>query len=104
MKSVTFVAKWTLAAVLALGSSGCVTAGAAVTSAVVNTAVGVGASAVRRANGECYTPCNPGSACNKETGMCDPIPCGGRCRFDERCEQDPVADRCVSTKNAPITP
>lgn len=80
---------------------GCAASAGAVTSAAVNTALGVGVAGVRRANGECYTPCNPGSTCNKSTGMCDPIPCGGKCQFDEKCEITPTGERCVSAKPLP---
>ncbi len=81
--------------------SGCVAASGAVVNAAVNTAIGVGVSGVRRAEGDCYTPCNPGTSCNRATGLCDPIPCGGRCNFDEKCESTYVGDKCVSLKPAP---
>lgn len=93
-----------LAVVVLLGGlSGCAGAAAgAITNAVVNTAVAGTVSGVRRANGECFTICNPGSACNKSTGMCDPLPCGGRCNFDEKCESTYLGDKCVSTKPMPM--
>ena len=82
--------------------TGCVgAAGGTVANAVINTAIAGTVSGVRRANGECYTVCNPGSACNHSTGMCDPLPCGGRCNFDEKCESTYVGDTCVSTKSLP---
>lgn len=76
-------------------SVGCANSGGAVASAVVNTALGAGVAAARRSNGECYTPCLPGTRCNEATGMCDPIPCRGECRPDEVCEQTPTGERCV---------
>lgn len=82
--------------------SGCAGAAAgAVASAAINTAMAGTASAVRRANGECFTICNPGSKCNNATGMCDPIPCGGRCNFDQKCESTYLGDQCVSVKAIP---
>lgn len=82
--------------------SGCAGAAAgAVVNAGVNTAIAATASGVRRANGECFTPCNPGTTCNKSTGMCDAIPCGGKCNFDEKCESTYVGDKCVSLKVIP---
>ena len=80
---------------------GCAASAGAVAGALVNTAVGATVSGVRRANGECYTPCNQGSACNHATGMCDPLPCGGRCNFDQQCESTYVGDQCVSLKPVP---
>lgn len=74
---------------------GCAAAGGAVVNAAINTAVAGTVSGVRRANGDCYTVCNPGSSCNRQTGMCDPLPCRGECRFDEHCEVAPVGDKCV---------
>lgn len=93
-----------LAAVMVLSTlPSCAAASAGVAAeAAVNTAVGVTASAIRRASGECYTPCNPGSVCNKGTGLCEPIPCGGRCSFDEKCEATYTGDKCVSIKGQPV--
>jgi hypothetical protein len=82
-----------------LTMTGCAGAAAgAVSSAAINTAMAGTVSAVRRANGECFTICNPGSACNKATGMCDPLPCGGQCAFDQKCESTYLGDKCVSVK------
>lgn len=71
---------------------GCSAAGA---NAVIGTAVAATAAGVRRANGECYTPCTPGNVCNPQSGMCDPIPCRGECRPGEQCEQNALGDTCV---------
>jgi hypothetical protein len=81
--------------VSALTALGCANAGGAVATAAVNTAIAATASGVRRANGECFTPCNPGTQCAPGTGLCEPLPCGGRCRPDETCERTSVSDRCV---------
>ncbi len=89
-----------LVAVLLEGCAGA--AAGAVANAAINTAIAGTVSGVRRANGECFTICNPGSACNHATGMCDPLPCGGRCNFDEKCESTYLGDKCVSNK--PIEP
>jgi hypothetical protein len=82
--------------------SGCAASAGAIGSAAINTGVGATVSAVRRANGECYVPCNPGTSCNTVTGMCDPLPCGGRCAFDEKCEQTYLGEKCVSSKPVPL--
>ncbi|MFO0596645.1 MAG: hypothetical protein U0228_15115 [Myxococcaceae bacterium] len=85
--------------------SGCAAAGGAVANAAINTAVAGGVSAVRRANGDCYTVCNPGTACNRSTGMCDPIPCRGECAPTEKCEVTYVGEKCVPAKDVPgLTP
>lgn len=81
--------------------TGCAGAAPGVLNAGVNTAIAATASGVRRANGECFVPCNPGTTCNKSTGMCDPIPCAGRCGFDEKCESTYLGDKCVSLKAIP---
>jgi hypothetical protein len=92
-----------LVVALAFTASAC--AGGAVGSAVLNTAVAATAAGVRRANGECFTPCNPGFACNKSTGYCDPLPCRGECRQDERCESNYLGEKCVPAKDLPaLTP
>lgn len=64
-------------------------------SAAVNTAIAATVSGVRRANGECYTPCTPGTRCNEQTGLCDPLPCRGECRPEETCEQTYLGETCV---------
>lgn len=74
---------------------GCASAGGAVASAAVNTAIAAGVSASRRANGECYTPCTPGTKCNEQTGLCEPLPCRGECRPEETCEQTYLGEKCV---------
>ena len=92
-------------ALLALTLSLMSCAGAAagtIVNAAVNTGLAATVSGVRRANGDCFTICNPGSACNRSTGMCDPIPCGGRCHFDEKCESTYVGDKCVNVKSVPM--
>lgn len=58
-------------------------------------AAAVAGSAHRRMNGECFVACLKGTACNKETGLCDELPCRGECRADERCEENGLVDRCV---------
>ncbi len=73
--------------------SGCAAGAAA--EAISPAAFATGVGAVRRANGDCFTICTPGNACNRETGLCEPIPCGGKCAFNERCELLPTGDKCV---------
>ncbi|MFZ5444208.1 MAG: hypothetical protein ACOZQL_29700 [Myxococcota bacterium] len=80
---------------------GCAASAGAVANATLNTAVAAGVAGVRRANGDCYTICNPGTTCNKETGMCDPIRCGGKCQFDEKCETTYTGDKCVPARPLP---
>jgi hypothetical protein len=82
----------TVAVVLGVG---CANAGSAVANAAINTAIAGGVSAYRRSNGECYTPCTPGTKCNEKTGTCDPLPCRGECRPNERCEQTYTGEHCV---------
>ncbi|MBL8921247.1 MAG: hypothetical protein JNJ54_20455 [Myxococcaceae bacterium] len=76
---------------------GCSAAGA---NAVLNTAVGAAVAGARRSNGECYVPCTPGNVCNPQSGLCEPLPCRGECRFGEVCEQQPTGDRCVPEASA----
>src|SRR5688572_11913219 len=42
-------------------------------------------SAVSRTSGGCYADCPPGTKCNRETGVCDELPCRGRCAHNEHC-------------------
>lgn len=81
-----------------MGLSGCAASAAAVTNAALTTAVAASVSGARRAQGECFTPCNPGTRCNKETGYCDPLPCGGKCEFDQQCVVTVTGEECRSTQ------
>jgi hypothetical protein len=90
-----------LFAVVVLTLCSCAAAGGAAGTAVVNTAIAVTVSGVRRAQGDCYTVCNPGSTCNRTTGLCDRLPCGGACSFDQHCAVTAVGETCVSDKTPP---
>lgn len=58
---------------------------ATIGNAAVGSAVALGASAVQRASGGCYSQCVPGTTCNPKTGLCDPLPCRGECLATEEC-------------------
>ena len=64
------------------------------------TTMAVGASALNRSAGGCYSICTAGTVCNPDSGLCDPLPCYGRCGPDERCDRSGGEDRCV-IKEAP---
>ena len=70
-------------------------AGSAVTAAVLNTAVGVAVAGARVADGECPTPCTPGTTCNRESQLCERIPCNGDCDEGQYCDESGVGSRCV---------
>jgi len=81
--------------VLSLGLTSCVAASGAVSSAVINTAAAVTASAISRANGGCYASCPPGTRCDPKEGLCESIPCRDQCSTDEVCEVNAISERCV---------
>jgi len=84
-----------LAGALLLLLPGCVAASApAIINAVSNTAIAAAASGVSRATGDCFASCPDGTSCNRATGLCEALPCRGRCATNERCELNPV-ERCV---------
>src|SRR5215510_10129622 len=64
--------------------------------ALVNLGIGAAAAGASRASGGCYAACPPGTACNADTGLCDALPCHGRCRENEHCDTSGLFDRCVS--------
>lgn len=90
--------------VVMLGVSGCAASAAAVTNAALTTAIAASVSGARRANGDCFTVCNPGTTCNKETGYCDPLPCGGKCEFDQQCVLTPTGEACRHVQSSPAKP
>ncbi len=89
--------RWLAMGALVLGvtHAGCRSGGgAAVADALVNTAFAMGAAAAQRASGGCYATCPVGTACDSETGYCEPLPCRGRCRSDERCVGNGISEQC----------
>jgi len=66
--------------------------GAAATTAVAGAVAGA-----RRADGDCFTICNPGTVCNPKTGYCDPLPCRGQCMEWEKCDESGMVAHCTAT-------
>lgn len=65
-------------------------------SAVVFGTTAVGATGLyRRRTGGCWANCQSGTQCDRDTGMCVPIPCGG-CPVDMRCAATPRGQECVA--------
>jgi hypothetical protein len=57
----------------------------------------VAASAGSRALGGCYAICQQGEVCNRNSGLCDVVPCRGLCGAGERCESGFLGDKCVQS-------
>ncbi|WP_375767013.1 hypothetical protein NR798_35800 [Archangium gephyra] len=76
--------------------SGCGAAGGAVSGAVLNTGIALGASAISRSQGGCYAACPVGTTCNEATGYCDPLPCRGECAAFEECIEEKLVYQCVA--------
>src|SRR6478672_3134663 len=62
-----------------------------VSAVVLASAVGV----ARRTQGDCFTVCPVGTACNVKTGYCDTLPCHGQCQDRERCDESGLIPHCV---------
>jgi hypothetical protein len=67
--------------------------GSAAQDAVQGVGNAVGAAAVSRALGGCVASCPQDSTCNTQTGLCDRVPCFGRCAPGELCDKE--RDRCI---------
>ena len=78
---------------LAAATPGCHASNAA--GAAVITSLAGGYSAIRRANGECYVDCLPGTSCNRTTGLCEPLACRGKCAEGLTCEETETGSACV---------
>jgi hypothetical protein len=82
------------------------------TGAILMTTLAAGAAATRRAYGECYVDCLPGTRCNRQSGLCEALPCRDRCGADEGCEETVTGLRCIpasqlqvrSTKGTAVQP
>lgn len=91
------------ALVLGLALGGCAGQSAAIASAAVNSAIMLGTAAARREAGDCYTVCPDGTSCNRATGLCEEIPCRGRCLADEGCVRPPGGlEQCVRRSLTPL--
>lgn len=63
--------------------------------ATTMTALAVGAAAAERSAGGCIAICTNGTVCNPKSGLCEQLPCRGRCGADEHCEETFAESRCV---------
>jgi len=95
-------ARLAFAVLLLLPSAACRTSAGSgdAVGALINVGVAATAAGVRRAQGECYTPCVPGTACNPASGLCDPLPCRGECAPTEWCEKSGPIEHCVNQRAA----
>jgi hypothetical protein len=80
---------------LLLGFAGCSSsatgaAAATVISSLAATAVYRSATGYR-----CWAVCTNGTLCNDQTGMCEPIACGGFCRPGEHCDLEAHPPMCT---------
>ena len=62
---------------------------------MIMTSLALGSSAANRAAGGCYAVCQQGEACNEKTGLCEALPCRGKCLPTESCEEGFFGVKCV---------
>jgi hypothetical protein len=63
--------------------------------AAVMTGLAAGSAVAERAAGGCIAACTNGTVCNPKSGLCEVLPCRGRCGAGEHCEQTYSGDKCV---------
>ena len=63
--------------------------------AAIMTALAAGSSVASRASGGCYAVCQQGETCNEKTGLCEALPCRGKCTSSETCEEGFFGVKCV---------
>jgi len=78
-----------LLAACKMGSSNQLVGAAAISS------LAVGAAAASRAAGGCIAICTGETFCNPRSGLCEALPCQGKCGSGERCAQTMTDIRCV---------
>jgi hypothetical protein len=67
--------------------------------AAVYAATGAGAAVVnRKVTGECYASCPAGRACDRASGLCEPIVCS--CPADLVCERAGAETACVQPRRS----
>ena len=70
--------------------------------AIGSTIFGATASGISRASGGCWAACPTGTICNRNSGLCEELPCRGLCGSDEHCELTPTSSHCLPGGAAPI--
>jgi len=60
------------------------------------TALAVGSAVYERSQGRCIAICTNGTACNGKTGLCEVLPCRGRCDDDQHCQVTFSESKCVA--------
>src|SRR5919201_751825 len=63
--------------------------------AATTTGLAMGASAASRGAGGCIAICTGETFCNQRTGLCEALPCSGKCGAGEKCAQTLTDIRCV---------
>lgn len=92
-----------LACVL-LGSGACHTGSAnTALGAGLMTTLAVGASAAKRSSGDCYVDCLPGTRCNRQSGLCETLPCRDKCGPNESCEESLGGIKCIPAKGLSVS-
>jgi hypothetical protein len=89
---------------VALTVTSCVLIGVApYPAAAVMAGTGVAAAGVNRSvTGDCWGSCQGHTMCERDSGLCVPIPCGGECRYDEACVDGRCAPRRREQPGSPI--
>jgi hypothetical protein len=65
------------------------------TGAATMTSLAIGAAAASRAAGGCIAICTGETFCNPKSGLCESLPCQGKCGSGEHCAQTMTDIRCV---------
>ncbi len=63
--------------------------------AATMTTLAIGTAAYERSQGGCIAICTNGTVCNGRTGLCEVLPCRGRCGGDEHCEVTFSESKCM---------
>lgn len=83
-------------AALALAFLGCATGSPQTLAGATSiTALALSSAVVERGTGGCVAICTDGTSCNTKTGLCEELPCRGRCGQGEHCEQTFAESKCV---------
>ena len=98
MNYTSIMARLALAALLAAGCTASTAVGVSTA-----TAVALGASALQRQAGGCYATCTGGTYCNPRNGLCEKLPCEGRCGPDQHCESTAFESVCAPGPASDVT-
>jgi len=92
-----------LLALLVVAGMGCRSSSTNAGDMVAAVVLAATSSAISRAQGDCFALCTAGTFCNRDSGLCEPLPCRGACEADQICVRKGRQEVCEHLKPVDMT-